>query len=73
MDDGKPKELVEPLSERESDVLHLLPSSLSSTEMAGELSISVNTLRSHLKSIYSKLDAHSRYEAIVRAKELGLL
>jgi LuxR family maltose regulon positive regulatory protein len=65
--------LTEPLSERELEVLQLLPSSLSSTEMAGELSISVNTLRSHLKSIYAKLDAHSRYEAIARAKDLGLL
>ena len=67
------KEIVEPLSERELEVLQLLPSSLSSTEMAAELSISVNTLRTHLKSIYAKLDAHSRYEAIARAKELGLL
>jgi LuxR family maltose regulon positive regulatory protein len=65
--------LIEPLSERELEVLYLLPSSLSSTEMASELSISVNTLRSHLKNIYTKLDAHSRYEAIARAKESGLL
>jgi LuxR family maltose regulon positive regulatory protein len=65
--------LIEPLSERELEVLYLLPSSLSSTEMANELSISVNTLRSHLKNIYTKLDAHSRYEAIARAKESGLL
>jgi LuxR family maltose regulon positive regulatory protein len=67
------KEPSEPLSERELEVLQLLSSSLSSTEMASELSISVNTLRSHLKSIYAKLGAHSRYEAIARAKELGLL
>jgi LuxR family maltose regulon positive regulatory protein len=73
MDYGKAHELIEPLSDRELDVLHLLQSDLSSTEMAMELSISVNTLRSHLKSIYAKLDAHSRYEAIARAKELGLL
>jgi LuxR family maltose regulon positive regulatory protein len=72
-DYNKAEELIEPLSDRELDVLHLLPSSLSSTEMAKELSISVNTLRSHLKSIYAKLEAHSRYEAITRAKELGLL
>jgi LuxR family maltose regulon positive regulatory protein len=64
---------TEPLSDRELDVLQLLPSSLSSTEMAGELSISVNTLRSHLKNIYAKLGAHSRYEAIARAKDAGLL
>jgi LuxR family maltose regulon positive regulatory protein len=67
------REVIEPLSERELEVLRLLPSSLSSTEMAGELSISVNTLRSHLKSIYAKLSVHSRYEAIARAKAIGLL
>lgn len=66
-------ELAESLSERELDVLRLLPSSLSSTEMANELSISINTLRSHLKNIYTKLDSHSRYEAIARAREAGLL
>jgi LuxR family maltose regulon positive regulatory protein len=70
---AKPKEIAEPISDRELEVLRLLPSSLSSTEMATELSISVNTLRSHMKSIYAKLDAHSRYEAIARAKELDLL
>jgi LuxR family maltose regulon positive regulatory protein len=66
-------EPTEPLSDRELEVLQLLPSRLSSTEMASELSISVNTLRSHVKSIYSKLEAHSRYEAIAQAKEAGLL
>lgn len=69
-----PKKLAgEQLSARELDVLRLLPSSLSSTEMAAELSISVNTLRTHLKNIYAKLNAHSRYEAIAHASELGLL
>lgn len=67
------EEIIEPLSDRELEVLQLLPSKLSSTEMAEELSISVNTLRSHLKSIYAKLDAHSRYEAIARARESNLL
>ena len=65
--------MIAPLSERELDVLRLLPSELSTTEMADALVISVNTLRTHLKSIYDKLGAHSRYEAIARAKELGLL
>jgi LuxR family maltose regulon positive regulatory protein len=66
-------EIIESLSDREIEVLQLLPSSLSSTEMAEELSISVNTLRSHLKNIYAKLGAHSRYEAIARARESNLL
>jgi LuxR family maltose regulon positive regulatory protein len=65
--------LVEALSEREIEVLRLLTTSLSSTEIAEELVISVNTVRSHVKSIYAKLDAHSRYEALARAKELNLL
>ena len=65
--------VLDPLSERELEVLQLLTSSLSSAGMAEELFISVNTVRSHLQSIYSKLDVHSRYEAVARAKELGLL
>jgi len=65
--------LAEPLSERELQVLHLLDSHLSSTEIADQLIVSVNTARSHIKNIYSKLNAHSRSEAIQRAKELGLL
>jgi LuxR family maltose regulon positive regulatory protein len=65
--------LVEPLSERELEVLRLLNTDLSSTDMAEELIISVNTVRTHIRNIYSKLDVHSRYEAIARAKELNLL
>ncbi len=72
IDHPKP-ETVEPLSEREMEVLRLLPTSLSTAEMADELVISVNTLRTHLKSIYGKLGAHSRYDATARAKDLGLL
>jgi len=64
---------VEPLSRREVEVLRLLATDLTSIEMAQELVISVNTVRSHIKSIYAKLDAHSRYEAIMRATELNLL
>ena len=65
--------LIEPLSERELEVLRLLPTALSSAEMAETLFVSVNTVRSHLKGIYTKLNAHSRYEAVARAKELNLL
>jgi LuxR family maltose regulon positive regulatory protein len=66
-------ELVDPLSERELQVLRLLTSHLSSTEIAGELYISVNTVRFHIKNIYSKFGVHSRAEALDRAKDLGLL
>jgi LuxR family maltose regulon positive regulatory protein len=65
--------LVEPLSPRETEVLRLLTTHLSHAEMAEELVVSVNTVRSHVKRIYSKLDVHSRMEAVERARELGLL
>jgi LuxR family maltose regulon positive regulatory protein len=61
------------LSERELDVLRLLPSHLTSTEIAAELSISPNTARFHIKNIYSKLDAHSRTEAVSNARQLGMI
>ena len=70
---AKSSKILEALSHREMEVLQLLQSSLSSTEMAHDLSISINTLRTHQKNIYAKLNAHSRYEAIARAKEAGLL
>jgi LuxR family maltose regulon positive regulatory protein len=66
-------DLVEPLSQRESEVLDFLSTHLSSTEIAQELFISVNTVRSHIKSVYSKLNVHGRNDAIQRARELGLL
>lgn len=65
--------LVEPLTKREEEVLRLLATDLTSTEMAQELVLSVHTVRSHIKSIYAKLNAHSRYEAITRATEMNLL
>jgi len=66
-------ELAEPLSTRELEVLGYLSTHLSSTEIAQELIISVNTVRSHIKSIYNKLNVHSRKQAVQRAGELGLL
>lgn len=65
--------LIEPLSERELDVLRLLITNLTTPEMAEELYIGVNTVRSHIKSIYGKLGVHKRSEAVSSAKELGLL
>jgi len=67
------QELVEPLTAREMDVLRLLDTALSRPEMARELHVSVNTVRTHVRRIYDKLGAHSRAEALVRAAELGLL
>ncbi len=68
-----PETLVEPLSERELQVLRLLTTHLSTTEIAEELFLSVNTVRSHVKNIYSKLNVHSRADAVQRGQELGLL
>jgi len=65
--------LVEPLSERELEVLRLLTTSMTSVEIANELIVSVHTVRSHIKSIYGKLDVHRRMEAVERARELGLI
>ncbi|MFQ5594399.1 MAG: LuxR C-terminal-related transcriptional regulator [Anaerolineae bacterium] len=65
--------LVEPLSERELEVLRFLTSHLSTTEIAEHLYISTHTVRSHVKNIYSKLGVHSRLEAVARARELNLL
>jgi ATP/maltotriose-dependent transcriptional regulator MalT len=63
----------EPLSDRELDVLRLLPTQLSQREIGAELYVSLNTVKSHVKSIFRKLDAQDRYEAISRARERGLL
>jgi LuxR family maltose regulon positive regulatory protein len=68
-----PQRLVEPLSRRELEVLRLLATELSGPEIAQHLVISVTTVRSHTRSIYGKLGVHSRYEAVARARELGLL
>lgn len=65
-------ELIEPLTNREIEVLRLLATPLSVPEIAQECFISVHTARSHIKSIYRKLDVHTRMEAIQRAKELEL-
>ena len=65
--------LVEPLSPREIDVLRLLNTSLTSTEIADELVIAVSTVRTHIKNIYSKLGVNRRLAAVEVAKELGLI
>jgi LuxR family maltose regulon positive regulatory protein len=65
--------LVEPLSERELDVLRLLASDLDGPDIARELTVSLNTLRTHTKSIYAKLGVNSRRAAVRQAAELNLL
>jgi len=65
--------LVEPLSERELDVLQLLVAGYKYKEIAERLFISVNTVRHHTRNVYSKLNANNRAQAIARAKEVNLL
>lgn len=65
--------LVEPLSAREIEVVRLLASDLDGPNIARTLVVSVNTVRTHTKSIYTKLGVNSRRAAVRRAQELGLL
>jgi LuxR family maltose regulon positive regulatory protein len=65
--------LLEPLSEREMEVLRLLATGLANKEIAQTLFIAVGTVKQHLKSVYGKLEVHNRTEAASRARDLGLL
>ena len=65
--------IVEPLSDREREVLRLLSGMLSTAEISTEMYISVNTVKTHLRSIYRKLSAARRGEAVRRARELKLI
>jgi LuxR family maltose regulon positive regulatory protein len=65
--------LVEPLSQRELEVLRLLKTELTGPEIASELSIALSTVRTHTQSIYNKLDVTNRRAAVRRAEELRLL
>jgi LuxR family maltose regulon positive regulatory protein len=66
-------EAAAPLTERELAVLRLLPTRLWNREIASELYVSVNTVRSHVQAIYRKLQVSTRAEAVAQARELGLL
>jgi LuxR family maltose regulon positive regulatory protein len=68
-----PAALVVPLTERELSVLRYLPSALSNADIAGELSVSVHTVKTHLRNIFRKLDVSRRREAVLRARGLKLL
>ncbi len=67
------KELVEPLSEREVEVVALIAGGLSNQEIAIQLHISLSTVKGHTSNIYGKLLVHNRTQAVIRAKELGIL
>jgi LuxR family maltose regulon positive regulatory protein len=68
-----PQPLLEPLSQRELEVLRLFKADLSGPEIAAELVIALSTLRTHTKRIYSKLNVNNRRAAVTRAIELGLI
>jgi LuxR family maltose regulon positive regulatory protein len=68
-----PQPLIDPLSKRECEVLKLLTTELSGPEIAKELMVSMNTIRTHTKNIYSKLGVNSRRDAVRQAKELKLI
>jgi LuxR family maltose regulon positive regulatory protein len=70
---ARPEPLVDPLSERELDVLRLLASDLDGPAIARELVVSLNTVRTHTKHIYTKLAVTNRRSAISKARQLGLL
>ncbi|MEU4480691.1 LuxR C-terminal-related transcriptional regulator [Micromonospora sp. NPDC023966] len=70
---GPERTLDEPLTERELTILRYLQSILSNVEIASELSLSVNTVKTHVRNIYRKLDATRRREAVRRARELRLI
>jgi LuxR family maltose regulon positive regulatory protein len=70
---GAPRSLREPLSQAEARVLRYLPSNLSVPEIADQLYLSVNTVRTHTRHIYDKLGAHRRHEAVELARDLGLI
>lgn len=65
--------LVDPLSERELEVLRLLASELDGPDIARHLVVSLNTVRTHTKHIYTKLGVNSRRSAVAKAHQLGLL
>jgi LuxR family transcriptional regulator, maltose regulon positive regulatory protein len=65
--------LAEPLSQGETRVLRYLPTNLSAPEIARELSVSVHTVRTHIRHVCGKLGAHGRTEAVTQARALGLL
>ena len=65
--------MVEPLSDRELQVLHLLSDGQTNQEIARTLCVSINTVKTHLKNVYGKLGVSSRRQATAKGKELGLL
>lgn len=66
-------EWIEPLSERELEILQLIAEGLTNPEIASELFLSLNTVKVHTRNIYSKLDTHNRTQTVARARDLKIL
>jgi LuxR family maltose regulon positive regulatory protein len=71
--DAPESDLIEPLSEREREVLHLIAEGLTNPEIGSRLFLSVHTVKTHARNIYGKLGVHNRTEAVTRARALGIL
>jgi len=65
--------LIDPLTEREQEVLHMIAEGHSNQEIAENLIITLGTVKAHVSNIYSKLDVRSRTQAILKAEEFSLL
>ena len=70
---AQPRPAAEPLSDTELRVLRYLPTNLTAPEIAGELYVSPNTIKTHMRNLYAKLGTHRRAETVARARDLGLL
>ena len=68
-----PRAPLEPLSSTEIRIMRYLPTNLTGPEIARELSVSRNTVKTHIRNLYAKLGVHTRAEAVTRARALGLL
>lgn len=65
--------LLDPLSEREREVLHLIAAGLKNREIAGKLTVALSTVKTHINNIYGKLGVSNRVQAVTRAREMNLL
>lgn len=68
-----PQTLIDPLSEREIEVLQLMAEGLTNPEIASKLYLSLHTVKVHSRNIYNKLGVHNRTRAVILAREMGIL